>query len=136
MDLSRRRFLLQLTMAGGTTLFSPFPIKADTSAVWVPVGPAGSFIKGTWTRITLPAAQHKAVVYISHTADDSFLALSARCTHKGCEVEWDGDTHEFVCPCHNGRFDAQGKRTDGPPRKPLPTFPTKVDTAGQLLVQA
>ena len=136
MELSRRRFLRQLTVLGGTSLLIALPTCADTPPVWVAIGPAASFAKGTFKKVTLPAAQKKAVLYIRHADDDSFLALSARCTHKGCVVDWDGGEHEFVCPCHNGQFDALGQRTGGPPRRPLPSYPTKVDTAGQLFVQA
>jgi len=43
------------------------------------------------------------------------------CTHAGCSVDVEtahGKT-EFVCPCHNGRFDLNGKVTGGPPITPL-----------------
>lgn len=136
MELTRRRFLRQLTVLGGVSLLPPAPLWADTPPAWVAVGPASGFAKGTWKRVVLPAKQHKAVIHIHHAEDNSFLALSASCTHRGCEVSWDGGGREFVCPCHSGRFDAQGKRTGGPPRKPLPVLPTQVDAAGQLSVQA
>lgn len=135
MDISRRRFLRQLTVLSGTPLLISFPVWANTPLVWVTVGAADSFVKGTWKKIVLPEKQHKAVIYIHHADDDTFLALSARCTHKGCEVEWDGDDHQFICPCHNGRFDSQGKRTGGPPRKPLVVYLTKIDESSQLWVQ-
>ncbi len=136
MELSRRRFLRQLTVLSGTSLLIALPACADSPPVWVVVGPAASFPKGTVKKVTLPPAQNKAVLYIRHADDDSFLALSARCTHKGCLVDWDSGEHEFVCPCHNGQFDAQVQRIGGPPRKPLPSYPTKVGDDGQLFVQA
>ena len=48
-------------------------------------------------------------------------ALDGRCTHMGCPVALD-DAGGFRCPCHGGRFDADGKPTAGPPKAPLPTL--------------
>jgi isorenieratene synthase len=44
-------------------------------------------------------------------------ALDARCTHMGCPVQLTGDG--FVCPCHAGRYDTDGKNVSGPPPRPL-----------------
>lgn len=45
-------------------------------------------------------------------------ALDGRCTHMGCPVALDA-TGGFRCPCHGGRFDADGKPTGGPPTSAL-----------------
>ena len=37
------------------------------------------------------------------------------CPHLGCRVHWDSIKGEFICPCHNGHFDAGGKPISGPP---------------------
>lgn len=47
------------------------------------------------------------------------VAFSAVCTHLGCIVQWEKDTQDFLCPCHGGRFSADGAVTAGPPPKPL-----------------
>lgn len=52
-----------------------------------------------------------------------FNAFSAVCTHLGCIVQWQNDEGEFLCPCHAGRFSAQGKVLSGPPPEPLETLP-------------
>jgi menaquinol-cytochrome c reductase iron-sulfur subunit len=31
-----------------------------------------------------------------------------------------------VCPCHGGRYNAEGVNISGPPPRPLQTYPTKV----------
>lgn len=41
--------------------------------------------------------------------------LSRRCTHMGCIVDWHGNSNEFVCPCHQGRYDDRGHVVQGPP---------------------
>lgn len=54
-------------------------------------------------------------------------ALSATCTHLGCRVAWDAAGKEFRCPCHGGRFDAQGRVTSGPPPRGLDTLSARID---------
>jgi len=58
-----------------------------------------------------------------HT-ESGFSALSLVCTHLGCTLESDVDG--FACPCHNSRFDAEGKVTHGPAAKPLPALRVEI----------
>jgi cytochrome b6-f complex iron-sulfur subunit len=53
-------------------------------------------------------------------------AFSAVCTHLGCLVQWKKDERIFLCPCHAGKFDANGNVISGPPPKPLPQYGVKV----------
>jgi uncharacterized protein with NAD-binding domain and iron-sulfur cluster/rubrerythrin len=56
----------------------------------------------------------------------NFSALSARCTHQGCDVDWVEANRAFLCPCHGGRYDAEGKVLQGPPPAALAKFETLV----------
>jgi cytochrome b6-f complex iron-sulfur subunit len=49
-------------------------------------------------------------------------ARSLLCTHQGCEVEWAEASGQYICPCHEGIFDASGRPVMGPPREPLREF--------------
>jgi menaquinol-cytochrome c reductase iron-sulfur subunit len=60
-----------------------------------------------------------------------FVALSTRCAHLGCPVRWVVAADRFVCPCHGGVYDFQGKVAGGPPPRPLDRFVTRVRN-GQL----
>jgi quinol---cytochrome c reductase iron-sulfur subunit, bacillus type len=55
-----------------------------------------------------------------------FIAISTRCAHLGCPVRWVTPAQRFVCPCHGGVYDFQGKVTGGPPVRPLDRFVTRV----------
>lgn len=61
-----------------------------------------------------------------------YFAMSLVCTHLGCLVIWEKDKKEFLCPCHAGRFDIDGKPIAGPPKEPLKKY--KVEDLGDELV--
>jgi cytochrome b6-f complex iron-sulfur subunit len=50
-------------------------------------------------------------------------ALMLRCTHTGCVVRWRPAENVYVCPCHDGRFGADGRVISGPPPLPLRAVP-------------
>lgn len=61
-------------------------------------------------------------VIIARVDANTLAACSAICTHKGCEVEYDGNAKEWSCPCHGSRFALDGRVTNGPAKKPLEQF--------------
>lgn len=46
-------------------------------------------------------------------------AMSPKCTHAGCIVGWNAADKTWDCPCHGGRYDAEGKVIAGPPMADL-----------------
>jgi cytochrome b6-f complex iron-sulfur subunit len=69
-----------------------------------------------------------AVALVANPSDPNIpLAVSPRCTHTACTVEWDKGIDAFICPCHGARFDATGKVLRGPADKPLQTYNVKVE---------
>jgi cytochrome b6-f complex iron-sulfur subunit len=56
------------------------------------------------------------------TADGTYKALSATCTHLGCTVQYRPDMHEVWCACHNGTYDVNGRNISGPPPRPLDAY--------------
>jgi len=66
--------------------------------------------------------------YVVHT-DAGFFAMTATCTHLGCRVRYDADANVFECPCHGGRYAADGRVLSGPPPRPLESIATRVDGA-------
>jgi Rieske Fe-S protein len=56
----------------------------------------------------------------------SVHARSLRCTHWGCVVRWKEEQRQYVCPCHDGRYDENGAVIAGPPSFPLRDLPVRI----------
>lgn len=65
--------------------------------------------------------------YLRKGADGDFLVFSGACPHMGCRVKWSEETYRFVCPCHEGFFDSDGKVISGPPTSPLAMLPFTIE---------
>ncbi len=115
------------TVAGTATSSASSAASASSSSA---AGlPSGAVRLGPLTR--LPRGQ--AAVYRDprdgaadlaiRGADGSVTALSAICTHAGCQVSYQGGATggQLVCPCHGSVFDAKtGAVIQGPAVTPLP----------------
>jgi len=75
-------------------------------------------------------ADHR--VFVFRTAE-GFHAISAVCTHLGCNVNHD-EGHGFVCPCHGSTYDEEGGVTSGPAAWPLPRYAMSLSRRGELVV--
>jgi Rieske Fe-S protein len=117
-----RRDLLRTAVSAGFVLALPMLGEASQAAAgtWVPVGPAEQFKPGAPKRVVLPGGR---VAFITRVDATRLSALSARCTHQGCEVGWDRGKKQFLCPCHGATFTAAGRNIRGPARTPLASVP-------------
>lgn len=57
---------------------------------------------------------------------DGVAARSLWCTHWGCEVAWSEEEKRYLCPCHAGVFDENGRVVSGPPPAALASYPIEV----------
>ena len=75
----------------------------------------------------------RETVFLVWDGASSVHALSATCTHLGCQVRWDAGATRFRCPCHGGVFDATGQVVEGPPPRPLDRVETRVESGAVLV---
>jgi Rieske Fe-S protein len=134
-----------LGFATGSALFERPP------ATWEAVGPPEDFPNDDYVPRVITTVQGigeigKTTVYMrAHNPDidgpipegipggGQFIAISTRCMHLGCPVRWTSAAGRFICPCHGGVYDLQGKVSGGPPVRPLDRFYTRV-SEGQVEV--
>lgn len=109
-----------------------------------PIVPLDSLPVGQWKLVSFEVvdqdgwekARNRRSVWVRRNAGVNMdpLVLSPICTHLGCPVSWQADRSSFICPCHGGVFDANGKNVAGPPPRPMDTLESRVE-AGQLMVR-
>jgi cytochrome b6-f complex iron-sulfur subunit len=61
---------------------------------------------------------------VSRTAQDTFVALTAICTHEGCTVTG-FQSSRYVCPCHGSQYTTSGAVVQGPATSSLRQFATR-----------
>lgn len=64
-------------------------------------------------------------ICVFKTGNEEYTALLLQCTHKGCELQPQGNF--LVCPCHGSEFDNKGIVQNPPAEQNLQTFKTSTD---------
>ncbi len=149
--VSRRRFMTGTVHTAGAVAVAAFTLPALGFAIgpvfekserrWESVGPIADFPDTTYIPRTLTISPGigdvgKSTVYVRKYNDqrdtqprdqyNEYIAISTRCMHLGCPVRFVDASARFICPCHGGVYDFEGKRTGGPPVRPLDRFYTRV----------
>jgi menaquinol-cytochrome c reductase iron-sulfur subunit len=149
--ISRRRFMTGTAHTASGIAVAAFTLPAVGLAVapvfekhereWEALGPVADFPDDSYVPRTLTLVRGigdvgKSTVYIrkynpkfdSEERDEynEYIAISTRCMHLGCPVRFVEASQRFICPCHGGVYDFQGKVNGGPPVRPLDRFYTRV----------
>jgi Rieske Fe-S protein len=149
--VTRRRFMTGSALTAGGIATAAFmlpalgmafgPVFEEGDVRWESVGPVGDFPNDTYIPRTLTIAYGigevgKTTVYVrrynpeldSERQDrfNPYVAISSRCMHLGCPVRYVEASERFICPCHGGVYDFEGKVSGGPPVRPLDRFYSRV----------
>ena len=148
-ELSRRDLMIRGTGLGmglvGVMLSVPAigfllsPLFTKQRTAWVTVGVIDDIPVNTPTPLVAqvpvgtgyPTPPVPRVVYVVKKPSGETLALSNICTHMQCDVHWDPALANFLCPCHGGLYDIDGKNVGGPPPQPLPQWNKRFHTDAQ-----
>jgi menaquinol-cytochrome c reductase iron-sulfur subunit len=149
--VTRRRFMTGTAHAAGGVAAAAFtlpalgmafgPVFEKVDERWESVGPTTDFPDDVYIPRTLTISRSigevgKTTVYVrkydpqtdTEVKDEynDYVAISTRCMHLGCPVRYVEASASFICPCHGGVYDFEGKVSDGPPVRPLDRFYTRV----------
>lgn len=148
--VNRRRFLSRLSITLGSIAAAIVAIPSvafllglrKPPQVWRAVGKVSDFKVGdtvevsfqdtsplSWAGVTAQTA-----AWLRRNSEQEFIAFSIVCTHLGCPVRWIESAGLFMCPCHGGVYYADGDVASGPPPKPLPRYPVRVQN-GEVQIQ-
>jgi menaquinol-cytochrome c reductase iron-sulfur subunit len=153
--VTRRRLMEGTALAAGGIASAAFalpalgfalgPVFEDTTPEsWQDVGPEDDFNTETYVQRVINIDPEigdpgKTTIYVRGTRagerspsdtdgkePQPYVAISTRCAHLGCPVRYIQASKKFVCPCHGGVYDFQGRVEGGPPVRPLDRFYTRV----------
>jgi menaquinol-cytochrome c reductase iron-sulfur subunit len=130
--------------------FAVAPLFEEEKSPWQAVGPTSDFTPDTYRPVVITAVEGigetgKTTAFVRQgnpqiTANQTkyppespneYIAISTRCAHLGCPVNFVQAAGNFICPCHGGVYGFLGERIGGPPVRPLDRFQTRV-TNGQV----
>ena len=117
--------------------FAVAPIFHRGKERWEAVGPAADFSAETYKQVVFTLVPNigeagKTLAFVRRGSADldedpnEFIAISSRCAHLGCPVRFVQAAGNFICPCHGGVYDFEGKVIGGPPVRPLDRFQTRI----------
>ena len=150
----RRSFLGALLAMGTATVgailsiplarFTLDPLwRTTTQILWSDAGPAKDFAAITTpVKVQITIEQRDGwrkvlsdkAIYVVRGSDARPRVLSAVCPHLGCSIGWNEDKRQFICPCHNGVFAADGTLISGPPPRGMDELDATVED-GRLKVR-
>lgn len=133
-----------------TVGFAVAPLFEQEDEPWQAVGATSDFSPDTYRPVVITAVQGigetgKTTAYVRRgnptvtqgqskyppESANEFIAISTRCAHLGCPVNFVQAAGNFICPCHGGVYGFLGERIGGPPVRPLDRFQTRVSN-GQV----
>ena len=142
----RRAFTVAVQAVGGVAAaavtlpaigFAIAPIFHRGKERWEAVGPTANFSAETYKQVVFTLVpgigeSGKTLAFVRLGTSDlnedpnEFIAISSRCAHLGCPVRFVQAAGNFICPCHGGVYDFEGKVIVGPPVRPLDRFQTRI----------
>ena len=153
---SRRNFLKIASYTLGGTLAAGVAVPVVGLAIhpwmketvfgtedFIAIGTLEDFPVGLPKKITITSSKMDAwnifdglvmgSVWVVRSGDNALRVFSVNCPHLGCGVNWGEDVKQFLCPCHEGVFDINGKKLSGPSPRDMYSYETKIENNTILL---
>lgn len=124
--LGRREFLVKVGIVAGATVLTVSSAALGFASgrfedVVVPIAADSPLAKMGGSQIVASSA---GKIIVIRSGEQKFAAFSARCTHKGTLLNYDGK--QLKCPNHGSKFNAEdGSVIGGPADSPVNSYPVK-----------
>jgi Rieske Fe-S protein len=127
-------------------LWSPLRAHDEEAAgtALLDAGPLADIKPGEWRLVSVEKSRqdgwkkskvrHALWVRRSGEGEKGITVLSSICPHLGCPINWHPDKTRFVCPCHGGIFNVEGRQIGGPPPRSMDPLDYEV-RSGRLYVR-
>ena len=129
MSINRRDFLKKSAAAAAASALTLSTVKFNNVFSAVNENENNPNVQKTINISDYPALQSvggyamiSGTVIAIRNSKTKFTALNTTCTHKKCDVEFNGK--KFECPCHGSEFTKFGKVLNGPAKKSLRKYST------------
>ena len=145
----RRAFIKTTVLGGGAAILTGIPLVSyfiapalkKATGKWVDFGAVEDLTPGSIEMLTYEfllkdgwlVLPQRGFVWAKITKDLDIKIFSSTCTHLACNVIWQEESNNFICPCHSGRFDSSGNPVSGPPTKPLSALEHKIEEDNLLV---
>jgi len=116
------------------TSITPLPVRPV--AVGQSIAPVSAVPINSSVNFIIASSQDDAILI--HLPNDTFVAYDATCTHAGCTVKYQQNTHILTCPCHDSQFDPihNGRVLQGPAVAPLTPLSIHVESTGAIKLKS
>lgn len=137
--LTRRRFLetsaalLGVSIVGCDSKTPPAPQSHSTAQGTIILTGMQPLANGIAQPFTFPNGEPGLVF---KTSAGQSGAVSAKCTHSGCTVEWNAPNNAKTplrCPCHESYFALDGNVLSGPAKEPLTRYTVQESVTNIIL---
>ena len=149
LNSERRDFIKTSFLCSGAALLTGLPLVTyfvapalkKATGKWVDFGAVEDLTPGRVEMLTYEfmvkdgwlVLPQRGFVWAKTDKTNKIKIFSSTCTHLACNVIWQEEANEFICPCHTGRFDPNGKPIAGPPTKSLSMLEHKIEEDNLLV---
>ena len=133
---NRREFCQALTIISAASLMQACSGNSTSGSDAPQLSTVNGSISGSTVTVTVDASSplnsvgsaalvntSRGALLVARTAQNTFTALSATCTHEVCTISG-YQSGTYVCPCHLSEFSTSGTVVRGPATRPLTPYAT------------
>ena len=86
---------------------------------------------GSSIHVSVSATSGTKDIYVTRLSAGQAIAVSTICTHAGCQINsYDAGAQQYLCPCHNSVFAADGSVVRGPANSTLTNYSGTISGSG------